>query len=151
MKGEFKRLLLREFGRTNYRCFVSQILSDKSKDEILSLPVIKQMMNLLLLRSSNELDLMETRLNEAMLVSYKICKGFLPFFFCSLLSAVIVQAVSNSLEISLICTFLISLCLLARLVQFLINKFCYIDARLILTYKVSLDIARKINKRDVSK
>lgn len=148
MKGEFKRLLLREFGRTNYRYFVTQMLNDKSKDEILSVPVIKIMMKLLLSRSSEELDIMENRLNEAMLLSYKICKGFFPFLFCSILSVIVIQFVSDSFSISFISILLITVCLSVRLIQFLINKFCYIDARLILTYKVSLDIAKKVIKEN---
>lgn len=148
MKGEFKRLLLREFGRNNYRYFVTQILNDKSKDEILSLPVIKIMMAMLMARSIEELDIMESRLDEAMLLSYKICKGFFPFLFCSILSIIIVQFVSNSFGISFVSISLITVCLIFRLFQFLINKFCYIDARLILSYKISLDIAKKVAKTD---
>lgn len=146
MKGEFKRLLLREFGRNNYRYFVTQILNEKSTDEILSVPVIKIMMKSLLARSNEELDMMESRLNEAMLISYKICKGFFPYLLCSLLSVVFVQLISDNFGISLISISLICLCLGIRLLQYLINKYCYIDARLILSYKISLDIAKKISR-----
>lgn len=146
MKGEFKRLLLREFGRNNYRYFVTQILNDKSADEILSVPVIKIMMKSLLARSNEELDMMENRLNETMLVSYKICKGFLPYLFCSLLSVVFIQLISDNFGINLISVSLICLCLGIRLLQYLINKYCYVDARLILSYKISLDIAKKISR-----
>lgn len=148
MQGEFKRLLLKEFGRNNYKFFVTQILNDKSTDEILSIPVIRIMMKSLLTRSDEELNKMEHRLNETMLISYKISRGFVPYFLCSLLAVIFIQVISTNMIIMLLSIFLVSLCLGARLTQYVINKYCYVDARLILSYKVSLDITKTLLKKE---
>lgn len=148
MKGEFKRLLLKEFGRTNYKYFVSQILADKESDEILSVPVIKSMTKSLVLKSNGELSLMEERLNEAMLSSYHICRGFIPYLLSSVLVVMLIQFIVGTNVILFISAASVLVCLSLRLTQYIINKYCYIDARLILSYRISLDIAKKLAMKE---
>ncbi|MGN0165807.1 MAG: hypothetical protein ACI39R_06460 [Lachnospiraceae bacterium] len=147
MKGEFKRLLLMEFGRNNYRFFVTQLLNEKAQDEVLCVPVIRIMMKSLLTRSNEELEKMENRLNEAMLISYKICRGFIPYLLCSFCTIILIHIFTSNNFITFLSATLIALCLGIRLTQYVINKYCYIDARLILSYKVSLDIVKNITER----
>ncbi len=148
MKGEFKRLLLKEFGRTNYKYFVSQILADKESDDILSIPVIKSMTKALVLKSNGELDLMETRLNETMITSYHICRGFVPYLLSSILVVMLIQFIVGTNLILFISAVSVLICLSLRLAQYIINKYCYIDARLILSYRISLDIAKKLSTKE---
>ena len=148
MKGEFKRLLLKEFGKSNYKYYVSQILADKDSDEILSIPVIKSMTKALILKSNGELTLMETRLNETMISSYYICKGFVPYLLTSILVVMLIQFIVGTNLILFISAVSVLICLSLRLTQYIINKYCYIDARLILSYRISLDIAKKLSSKE---
>lgn len=148
MQGEYKKLLLHEFGQSRYRYFVTQAANIQSTDEILSVPVIRIMIRTLLDKSDSELKQMETRLNEALLISYRICQGFIPYLVCSILSIIFIKFITANTEVTIISIIGILLCLTTRMVQYSINKFCYVDARLILSYKVSLDMVKKITGRN---
>jgi hypothetical protein len=82
---------------------------------------------------------MHNRLNDTMLLAFRISKNFFFAFLFYLLATVYLLLRSMSPELTAISIILINICFVYKIYEFISNKFCYIDAQLILLYKAVLD------------
>lgn len=145
MNNSFQRLLVREFGQRLYRKMVSIIISDE-KDHLIHPELTELLCAILLRRSCEELKGMGERMEEAMMRSYHISRSFWPFAaFCSLVIVALFLFV-EPVAVLVASVAAVSACALWRTGEYLVNRYCYVDARIILCYRVALVEVRNSRK-----
>lgn len=150
MTSEFKKLLSREFGADEYnayfeyadRMFQREKERQNNTDEIflpeemiLKTLVFRNMEQILNKRSKIQLNRCSERLLECMQVTMNINRHFLMVFLAYLGSALLLLSLSLQLLVSITAMIMLTGCFLYKAMEFIANKYCYIDAYLILIYK----------------
>lgn len=139
MSNVFKKLISKELGEVNYHryfSFVQKNIETKKSDRQV---LYNDMYEKLKYRDLKAITRMHNRLNETMLHAFRISRNFF-FSFLFYLSAsvfIIVKAIQP--EFTVIALILMNLCFLYKAYEFIANKFCYIDAQIVLVYKAVLD------------
>ncbi len=137
MKNAFQRLLIREFGQRLYGKMVNMILCDE-KDHLIHPELTMLLCGVLHARTSDEVETMSERMEQALLRSYQISRGFWPFAgFCAAAVLALFLLV-EPLPVLFLSVAAISACAIYRASEYLLNRYCYVDARIILCYRVAL-------------
>ncbi len=139
MASVFKKLISKEFGENKYNkyFFVCQkSLEDKSFD---SKEIYNDIFDSLKKLDRNSIKKMQDRLNDALFLAVRISKTYF-FSFLFYLGAVffLITKAINPI-ITIISIILMSICFIAKTYEFLINKYCFIDAHIVLVYKTVLE------------
>lgn len=150
MTSEFKKLLSREFGADEYNAYFEyadrmfrrekERLEDTEKmllgeETILKTLVFRNMEEILNQKSKHQLNKCSERLLECMQLTMNINHRFLTVFFAYLGSALLLLSLSLHVMVSVSAMILLTGCFLYKAMEFVVNKYCYIDAYLILIYK----------------
>lgn len=149
MKGEFKKLLLSEFGSSKYENMLIEIKKDDD-GEIICSNIVINMLDILLNKSSSEIENMTQRLYDTLQIAYKKSRGFLPLLLSSLITLGFVIFLKPEPPLNTVFPAIIIILLIVKAVEIILNRYCYMDARLILSYKVSLDIVNYLKKKNNS-
>lgn len=139
MSNVFKKLISKELGEANYHryfSFVKKNLETKKSD---SQTIYNDMYDKLKYRDLKSITRMHNRLNETMLLAFRISKNFFFSFVFYLSAAIFIIAKSSQPQITLMALILMSVCIIYKTYEFIANKFCYIDAQIVLVYKAVLD------------
>ncbi len=139
MSNVFKRLISKELGEANYHryfSFVKKNLESKASD---SQTIYNDMYEKLKYRDLKSITKMHSRLNDTMVLAFRISKNFFFAFIFYLTASVFVIAKVPQPEVVLISLVFMSVCFIYKAYEFIANKFCYIDAQIILVYKAVLD------------
>lgn len=150
MISEFKKLLSKEFGLDEYnayfeyanRIFQMEQAGQRNKktallreDVILKTLVFRNMEEILNQKSKLQLNQCNERLLECMEITIDISHRFFMVFFAYLASSFLLLGLSLHMAVSILAMVLLTSCFLYKAVEFIVNKYCYIDAYLILIYK----------------
>lgn len=139
MSNVFKKLISREMGEANYHryfSFVKKNLESKIND---SQTLYNDMYEKLKYRDLKSITRMHNRLNDTMLLAFRISKNFFFSFIFYLSASIFLIAKSTQPQITLIALILMSAAIVYKAYEFIANKFCYIDAQIVLVYKAVLD------------
>ena len=139
MSNVFKKLISKELGEANYHryfSFVKKSLDSKASD---SQTIFNDMYEKLKYRDLKSITKMHSRLNDTMLLAFRISKNFFFAFLFYLTAAIFIIAKVPQPEVVIIALALMSSCFIYKAYEFIANKFCYIDAQIILVYKAVLD------------
>lgn len=139
MSNVFKKLISKELGELNYRryfCFVKKNLDNRAID---SEAMYNDMYEKLKYRDVKAINKMHDRLNDTMLLAFRISKNYLFAFLFYLAATIFMIARSLPLEFTVLSVSLMSICFIYKTYEFLANKFCFIDAQIVLVYKAVLD------------
>ena len=90
-------------------------------------------------RDMKVINKMHNRLNETMVLAFKISKNFFFAFIFYLCACIFIIAKVHEPALSIGALLLINICFVYKAYEFIANKFCYIDAQIILVYKAVLD------------
>lgn len=139
MSNVFKKLISKELGEINYHryfSFVKKSMDTKIAD---SQVIYNDMYEKLKYRDYRSITKMHNRLNDTMLLAFRISKNFF-FAFLVYLGASIFLIV-NVIQplVTVTALILLNICFIYKTYEFLANKFCYIDAQIVLVYKAVLD------------
>lgn len=139
MANVFKKLISKEMGELNYHRYSSFIKKSmvykKNDNQIL----FNDMYEKLKYRDIKAITKMHDRLNETMLLAFKISKNYYFAFLFFLAASIYLVASSVPPQFTLIGLLLMSLSFIYKTYEFIVNKFCYIDAQIVLIYKAVLD------------
>lgn len=139
MSNVFKKLISRELGEVNYHryfTFVKKGMELKKADSQL---IYNDMYEKLKYRDLKSISKMHSRLNDTMLLAFRISKNFFFAFLFYLAASIFLIAKSLQPEITIVALILMNVCFVYKAYEFLSNKFCYIDAQIVLVYKAVLD------------
>lgn len=139
MSNVFKKLISKELGEINYHhyfSFVKKNIETKKSD---SQVIYNDMYEKLKMRDIKSITKMHNRLNDTMMLAFRISKTYFFAFLFYLVASIYLIARAIPPELTIIALVLINLCFIYKTYEFVANKFCYIDAQIVLVYKTVLD------------
>lgn len=139
MSNVFKKLISKELGEVNYRryfTFVKKNIETKSGD---SQAIYNDMYEKLKYRDFKSIAKMHNRLNDTMLLAFRISRNFFLSFIVYLAASIFLIAKDLRPELTITALVLMNICFIYKTYEFISNKFCYIDAQIVLVYKAVLD------------
>jgi hypothetical protein len=139
MSNVFKKLISKELGEVNYHryfSFVKKSMETKMSD---SQAIFNDMYDKLKYRDLRSITKMHNRLNDTMLLAFRISKNFFFAFIVYLSASIFLIAKGLVPEVTIVALILMNACFVYKTYEFVSNKFCYIDAQIILVYKAVLD------------
>ena len=139
MSNVFKKLISKELGDVNYHryfSFVKKNIEIKAGD---SQTIYNDMYEKLKYRDLRSIAKMHNRLNDTMLLAFRISKNFFISFLFYLSASIFLIAKGLQPELTIIALILMNISFIYKTYEFVANKFCYIDAQIILVYKAVLD------------
>ncbi len=139
MANVFKKLIRKELGEINYHRYSSFIKKNIDSKVSESQIIYNDMYEKLRSRDLKAISKMHNRLNDTMILAFRISKNFVFAFLFYILALVYLIFREMSPEITAISLILISICFAYKFCEFISNKFCYIDAQIVLVYKAVLD------------
>jgi len=139
MANVFKKLIRKELGEVNYHRYSSYIKKNIDNKMGDSQIIFNVMYEKLKYRDIKSISKMHRRLNDTMLLAFRISKNFIFAFLFYLLASIYLILRNMSPELTAISLILVNICFIYKIYEFISNKFCYIDAQIILVYKAVLD------------
>ena len=138
MLNVLKKTLRKEFGQQKYdqyACSIRQSIREARTDNS---DIFNDLYQMLKEKDAVHLLEMQERLNASLLDAFYISKNYMMAFFAYLGAFIVIGSfVIQMYAIPLL--FFISGLFLIKTYEFLVNKFCYIDAHLVLIYKAVLE------------
>lgn len=139
MANVFKKLIRKELGEINYHRYSSHIKKNISNRMNDSQTIFNDMYEKLKYRDMKSISKMHNRLNDTMLLAFRISRNFLFAFLFYLMASVYLVLREMGPEFTAISLILVNICFAYKIFEFMANKFCYIDAQIVLVYKMVLD------------
>ena len=146
MFNVLKKTLRREFGRVKYEEYAQSIKQNIREAKTDNSKIFNDLYVILQQKNEKTLEEMQERLNTSLLDAFQVSKNYLWAFVAYLAAFVIICSyVIQLYAIPLL--FIISGAFLVKTYEFLVNKFCYVDAHMVLIYKSVLDKVRAERRR----
>ncbi|MDF2542994.1 MAG: putative rane protein [Herbinix sp.] len=139
MSSVFKKLISKELGEYNYHRYFSFVKKNLENKKIDSHMIFNDMYDKLKYRDLKSITKMHDRLNDTMLLAFRISRNYFVSFLFFLGAVIFLIAKALQPEITIIALILMNVCFIYKTYEFLVNKFCYIDAQIVLVYKAVLD------------
>jgi hypothetical protein len=139
MANVFRKLISKELGEVNYHryfSFVKRNIENRTMDSQL---IYNDMYEKLKYRDLKSITKMHNRLNDTMLLAFRISRNFFFAFVFYLAAMIFLIARSLQPELTILAMVLMSIAFVYKAYEFIANKFCYIDAQIVLVYKAVLD------------
>jgi hypothetical protein len=139
MSNVFKKLISKELGEVNYHryfSFVKRNIESRTAD---SQVIYNDMYEKLKYRDLKSITKMHNRLNDTMLLAFRISRNFLFAFLFYLGATIYLIARAMPPELTILALILMNVAFVYKTYEFVANKFCYIDAQIVLVYKAVLD------------
>ncbi|SHK30001.1 hypothetical protein SAMN02745136_02223 [Anaerocolumna jejuensis DSM 15929] len=135
----FRKLISREFGENIYYKYFyvcQRSLQEKFFD---SDEIYQDIYRRVERRDKGDIKNMQTRLNESLVIAVRIIKTYIIFVVYVLAAVLYLVTLGLHPIVTAAGIILISLILLQKTYEYIINKYCYIDAQIVLIYKNVLD------------
>lgn len=139
MTNVFKKLIRRELGEVNYHRYSSFVRKNIENRRSDSQKIFDDMYDKLKYRDIQSIAKMHNRLNDTMLLAFRITKNFMFTILFYLMASIYLVMRPMVPELTVIALILINISFIYKVFEFVSNKFCYIDAQIILVYKAVLD------------
>jgi hypothetical protein len=139
MSNVFKKLISKELGEVNYHryfTFIKKNIETKTSD---SQTIYNDMYEKLKYRDLRSIAKMHNRLNDTMLLAFRISRNFFLAFIVYLAASIFLIAKDLRPELTISALILMNISFVYKTYEFVSNKFCYIDAQIVLVYKAVLD------------
>lgn len=147
MFNVLKKTLRSEFGQAKYEQYASSIKQNIREAKTDTSEIFNDIYEMLREKDEKRLEEMQERLNTSLLDAFQVSRIYLWAFVAYLAAFVIIASyVIQRYAIPLL--LFISAMFLVKTYEFLVNKFCYVDAHLVLIYKSVLDkirVERRMN------
>ena len=141
MFNVLKKTLRSEFGQTKYEQYAQSIKQYIREAKTDNSEIFNDIYESLQNKDEQKLEEMQERLNESLLNAFYVNKNYIGAFIAYLVAFVIIASfVAQMYAIPLL--LFISAMFLVKTYEFLVNKFCYVDAHMVLIYKAVLDRIR---------
>lgn len=150
MASIFKKLISKELGETNYNKYFFVCQKSLQNRVFDSKEIYNDIYEHLKNKDRTAIKKMQERLNDTMFLAMRICKTY--FFSFLFFMGAIFYVLTKGMNplITLLCIVLMSFCFIGKTYQFIVNKYCFIDAQIVLVYKTVLDRILLINEHEQS-
>lgn len=139
MMSVFKRLIRRELGEGNYNKYFTYIQKNLREKSLESKEVYEDIYFRLKDRDIEAIAHMHDRLNEAMLLAFRISKTYIFALIAYLGGSIFLLTRELIPSITILALITMSSLFLVKTYEFVINKYCFIDAQIVLVYKSVLE------------
>ena len=144
LSSVFKKLITKELGASRYNkyffCYQKLIIEKKYDSTKLSNQEIHDdMYNTLKDRDIVTLKKMLERLLDCMHLALSISKQYMFILFAYVLTIVLILSQGFLWWITVCSIAVLSIAFIYKTIEFIVNKYCFIDAHIILVYKSVLD------------
>ncbi len=139
MSNVFKKLISKELGEINYHRYSSYVRRNIENRSADSQTIYNDMYEKLKYRDLKSITKMHNRLNDTMLLAFRISRNFLFAFLFYLIATIYLIASAVSPGLTILALILMNIAFVYKAYEFIANKFCYIDAQIVLVYKAVLD------------
>lgn len=144
MTSKFKKLIHKEFGKDSYeryfRSFQKKLTERRSLEKkVENEDVYRELYITLRRKEAAVLQKMAHRLEETMSEALMISRSYLWTFLFYLVASLFLIAMELHPWATLPALILISAAFIYKTYEFVVNKYCYIDAYIILVYKAALE------------
>lgn len=150
MTSVFRKLISKEFGVSKYNKYFfiyQKKVSDKSYDfkNLNNEEIFNDIYEELQDKDKDILNKKLEKLTEAMFLALRINKNYIFTFLFYLAATLFIISQELMPVITISSLALMSGCFIYKTYEFVVNKFCYIDAHIVIVYKAVLDklIVRK--------
>ena len=155
MVNVFRKLIRKEFGDKKYDQYVGSYhkkMLEKNFDyrSLRNEEIYNDIYNNLKDKDLESLKKMFDRLTESMLMVVKISRTYFTTLIVFLAGAFFLITRDLVPWVTMVSLILMGGCFLYKTYEYVANKFCYIDARIIIVYKTVLDQLLKGNRRKAS-
>ncbi len=140
-----KKTLRREFGQAKYEQYARSIKQNIREAKTDNSEIFNDLYELLRDKDAKRLEEMQERLNTSLLDAFYVSKNYIVAFIAYLVAFVIIASYVIQMYAVPLLLF-ISAMFLVKTYEFLVNKFCYVDAHMVLIYKAVLDKVRAEQK-----
>lgn len=144
MNSVFRKLLSKELGKKRYEEYCESYRSFLEKEGASgrkqgNQKIYEELYDYLRDRDLKSLVKMLERFSDTMQLSRQINKHYIFAFIFYLCSSFFIISLELQPEIAILSLILMSICFVYKTFEFVVNKFCYIDASIALVYKTVLD------------
>ena len=139
MMSVFKRLIRRELGEGSYNRYFTYIQANLKNKSLESQEVYEDIYQTLKDRDIETIAHMHDRLNETMLLAFRISRTYIYAFIAYLVATIFVIWRGMTPFIAIPTLTAISAAFIFKTYEFVINKYCFIDAQMVLVYKSVLE------------
>lgn len=138
MNGIFQKLLKKELGKAQYKKYCMTVR--RAKDQKAgSEKIYQELYSQLKEVSEGALKKKRERADEAITRSFLVCQRFFSVFLSSLLTACMIELISPEQPVYAVLMGLLFAGLLLKIHEYISNRFCVTDARLMIVYQVVLE------------
>lgn len=144
MASIFRKLIQKELGIQSYehyfRCYQQNLPRQKEGEELRhNQEVFQDIYERLKDQDVSVIEKKSSRLMDAMLYALRVNRMYVPEFVVYVAVSLFLIALGMPVWITLVSLGLLSICFLIKSFEFIENKYCYIDAHIILVYKEVLE------------
>lgn len=147
MFNVLKKTLRREFGQAKYEQYAKSIKQNIREAKADHSEIFNDLYEMLREKDEKRLEEMQERLNTSLLDAFQVSRTYL-WAFVAYMAAFVVIASYVIQRYAVPLLLFISVMFLVKTYEFLVNKFCYVDAHLVLIYKSVLDKIRIERRRE---
>jgi len=140
----FRRCLRKQFGKNKYMSYVQMCEEEVLKNGSVKLKteekkIFQDMYEQLKEKSNEYIKERNELLAETLYMALQIGRKFFSVFIVYVLANILILALQLDYAVTCISVMLMGVCFLYKLMEFLSNKYCFIDAYLIMVYKSVLE------------
>lgn len=139
MASVFKKLISKELGNNNYNKYFFICQRSLQNRTLENKEIYNDIFEYLKGKDQVSIKNMQNRLNDALLLAIRISKTYFFSFLFFIGASFILITKDISLMVTVLSMVLMSICFIVKTYEYIINKFCFIDAHIVLVYKTALD------------
>jgi hypothetical protein len=143
----FRKCLKKEFGKTDYGRYVLMCHEELrqsgvfEEDSVNEKAVYKDMYEHVKNMRPDEINQKKEMLANTLVEAFQIVRQFGFVFLFYLIASIVVIALHLNPAVSHVSLVLMGICFLYKTYEFVCNKFCFVDAYLVMVYKSALEHA----------
>ncbi len=137
MNSIFKKLLQAELGRNSYKRYCEEVRKPDNH-ALQTAKLYVAMYQQLETQDKLTLGKRKHRMEEAILQSFDICRHYIIVLFASVVTFFLIYYVDPVAEVRLILSLVWFAGVAKKTVEYITNRFCFIDAKLLLVYQAVL-------------
>lgn len=140
----FRKCLRKQFGKSKYMSYVQMceeevLKSSSTKIKIEDKKIFQDMYEQLKGKNGEYIKERKELLAETLYLALQIGRKFFSVFIFYVAANIVLLALQLNYAVTCLSVTLMGVCFLYKLVEFLSNKYCFIDAYLIMVYKSVLE------------
>lgn len=139
MESVFKKLIRKEFGRKKYHVYCETIYKNLMNRKAACAEIYADIYTYCSGKDKTTISKMNEQVNEAMQTALYISRNFAMVFIFYAFALMFLLGENLDATVTLVAGGAMTLAFLLKTYEFFVNKFCFIDAQIVVVYKEVLD------------